>query len=160
MKFRILIQKWLFVENFSYPWRPAQEVHTYKYCSQSILFFGYIQDADNHNRSRVSVTGVLSRIWVGQPRNCGSDLGRIKWSSSSTTCPDWISGSPSFLHSVYLQLLPWGQSGRDVRITTYLEQVSKLRMSGAIPPLSHMPSWNKIFIFKRRNFTVKHQRFL
>jgi len=140
--------------------RPAQEVHTYKQSSQRILFFRYIQEADNDNRSRVSVTGVVSRIRVGQPKNCGSILGRGKLSSFSITCPDWISCSPSFLHNVYLQLLPWGQSGRDVSLTTYLELMPKLRMSGAIPPFSHMPSWSKNFIFKRRNFTFELQRFL
>jgi hypothetical protein len=142
------------------PIKTSSRSSHYKQGSQRILFFRYIQEADNHDRSGISVTDVVSRIRVGQPRNCGSILGRSKYSSSSITCPDLISDSPSFLHNVYLQLLPWGQSGRDVSPTTYLELMTKLRMSGAIPPFAQMSSWSKKFIFKRRNFTFKHQRFL
>lgn len=37
--------------------------------------------------------------------------------------------------------VPVGESGRAVRLTTPLYIVSRLRIRGAIPPLTHIPSW-------------------
>jgi len=34
-----------------------------------------------------------------------------------------------------------GQSGRDVRLTTHLQVLPCLKMSGALPPLPNAPSW-------------------
>jgi len=58
---------------------------------------------------------------------------------SSLPRPDQLWGPPSLLSNGYLGLLPWGQIGRVVKLTTHLQLVPRLRMCGDIPPLPHTP---------------------
>jgi len=41
------------------------------------------------------------------------------------------------LSNGYRGLFPWGQSSRDVKLTTHLHPAPRLRMRGATPPLLH-----------------------
>jgi hypothetical protein len=49
-------------------------------------------------------------------------------------CPDHSWGPPSFIFNEYRELFPYGQCDRRVRLTTHLNLLARLRMSGAIPP--------------------------
>jgi len=55
--------------------------------------------------------------------------------------PDQLWCSPSLLSNGYRGLFPRGKSGRGPKLTTHLHPVPKLRMRGAIPPLSNTSSW-------------------
>jgi hypothetical protein len=51
------------------------------------------------------------------------------------------SGSYSDSCSMHTRVLPPEESGKGVKVTTHLNLVSKLRMSGAITLFSSIPSW-------------------
>jgi hypothetical protein len=57
---------------------------------------------------------------------------------SISSRPDDL-GSPSLLYNGYWGDLPWGQSGRGVKITTHLQPVLRSRKCGSIYPLPPPP---------------------
>jgi hypothetical protein len=68
---------------------------------------------------------------------------------SSPPCPDWVWGTPSLVSDVCQRLFPWEKSGQTMELTIQLHLVLKLRMHGAIPPLSLSlhgvgPSWTQL----------------
>jgi len=80
--------------------------------------------------------------------------------------PDQLWCSPSLLSNGYRGLFPRGKSGRGPKLTTHLHPVPKLRMRGAIPPLSNTSSWCGSQLKKHRdNFTffafynINHPKF-
>ena len=52
--------------------------------------------------------------------------------------PDWLLAPPILLLIGYQGLFPWGWSSCDTELTPDLLPVSRLRMSGSLPPLTHM----------------------
>jgi hypothetical protein len=50
--------------------------------------------------------------------------------------PDCLWGKLTLLPNPYRWPFPWGLSGRDVKLTTLFYLVPRLRIHGAIPPLS------------------------
>jgi len=84
-----------------------------------------------------SLDGIVSRKWMGQPRNCGSVPGRDKIFFFSLKLPH----PSSILDSGCRGHLLREQSSRDMKLTDHLHIVQRLRMIGAIPPHTVMPLW-------------------
>jgi hypothetical protein len=70
-----------------------------------------------------------------------SNSGRSWEFFSLPPCSDWFWGLSSLLSNGYQGHFPWGQRGRDVKLTTHLHLPQKSRMRGAIPPVPNTPSW-------------------
>jgi len=65
---------------------------------------------------------------------------------SSPKCRNWLWDERSHLFNG-TGILSRRYSGRDVRLTTHLHLVLRLRMSGAMPLLPCMPSWLRKGLF-------------
>lgn len=84
--------------------------------------------------SQHNVDGIKTRLRAGRSTIFGSNL-------DSWKRPDRLWGPPSPLFIVNQDLFHWRQSGRCVRLTTHLDLVTRLRMSGGIPLL---PLWHHV----------------
>jgi len=60
---------------------------------------------------------------------------------SSPYCPQWLSGPISLLLDGCWRLFDRCPSNQIVQVTTHFHQVTSSRMSGAMAPLPHTPSW-------------------
>jgi hypothetical protein len=60
---------------------------------------------------------------------------------SSPRRPDWLWGPPKVQYNGYRGLLPRGQSGRGVKLTTHLRLMPRSRQCGSMHPLLYRPSW-------------------
>jgi hypothetical protein len=85
--------------------------------------------------------GAASRI-----QNWGSNPGRWRFFSNPKAAdPSW--GPPSLLFSGYLDVFLQRQWGADVKLTTSLYPVLRLRTIGAMPPLPHISSLRALVQF-------------
>jgi hypothetical protein len=88
-----------------------------------------VLSCDNRGSSVRTGSRLLVVDWAAFPGRSG----KVMYSSITTTKPTL--GSSSLLSNGYQGLFPWGKIGRDVKLTTHLLLMLKLRMRGAIPPL-------------------------
>jgi hypothetical protein len=87
------------------------------------------------------VVCIVTRLWAGIPRNSGSIPGRGKRFIISVQRADRLSVPYFRLFCGYWSIFSPRQNGRLAKLTTHPHLVSRLRMSGAIPPLPYMPLW-------------------
>jgi hypothetical protein len=76
-------------------------------------------------------------------------VGAVMGFFSSPQSPDRLWAPPSLLSDGYRMLLPRGESGRGVKLTTRLYIVPTLRMRGAIPPFPNTSSWHGALLSTR-----------
>jgi hypothetical protein len=87
------------------------------------------------------VIDLVHQYHIDQTVNISSSVTLGQSFASCAKCSG-MSRAPSLLPiRGYWMVLSRRQSGQGVRLTTDLSVVSGLRMSGAIPPLSPLPSW-------------------
>jgi hypothetical protein len=96
-----------------------------------------------------SLDGIVSRKWMGQPRNCGSVPGRDK---RFFFFPVKFPHPSSILVSGCRGHLLRGQNSRDMKLTDHLHIVQRLRMIGAIPPLWPAQGQHYLYSVVYRNF--------
>jgi len=77
-----------------------------------------------------------TRLRVRQRRKCGWNSSRDKRSSPKR--PDRRRSSPNLLFNRYRR-----SRGRGMELTIHLRLLLRLRMSGSMPPLLHVPSWRR-----------------
>jgi hypothetical protein len=77
---------------------------------------------------------VVARLRDGQRRNRGWIPRKDRRYFFSPKCPGRLWGPPNLLFIVYRR-----KSGRGVKLTSHLHVVPRLKLSGAIPPVPHMP---------------------
>lgn len=70
---------------------------------------------------------VMTRLQTGQLRNHGSVPGRVKIFFSPVKCPDWRQVPCSLLFNDCRVLVPQGQSGWGMKLTTHLCLMPRLR---------------------------------
>jgi hypothetical protein len=88
-------------------------------------------------RSQESVIGALTTLWVGEMRNRGSIPGSSKIFLFAEKSRLVLETTQLAIQSV---MGAYSQQG--VKRTTHTYLISRLRMSGAISQLSHMPSYH------------------
>jgi len=89
--------------------------------------------------SRCSSVNIEAKLWTSQP-GFSSRQGQLWDFISSPPRPGRLSGPPSLLHNGYRGLLRRDYSDRNVKLTTHLHLVPRLKMRGDIPPLPHTSS--------------------
>jgi hypothetical protein len=97
-------------------------------------------------KSRDRPIGIVGRPWIGQPRNRGSIFKSPKKFLHSPKRPNSLWGPPSPLFNGYQGRFPQGSSNQRVKLTVHFHLLSRLRMSGAIPPLPRIRSWRVPFM--------------
>jgi len=85
--------------------------------------------------SRSRVVGTVTRPQAGR-----SGVRILKGARDLQKRPDHLWRWPSLLFNRYRGSFP-GIGGQCLRLTTHVHLVPRLRMSGAIPLLPHIPSW-------------------
>jgi len=95
---------------------------------------GYVFST-HFSESQGSLVSIEIKLGVGR-LGFNSRQGQLCDIFPSPSRPHWYWGPPSLLYSGYRGLLPRGWSGRGAKLTTHLHLVPRLRMSGAIPPLT------------------------
>ena len=88
---------------------------------------------------RNTAVGTVHRHRNGHAINISSVLGTDRRFLSPPTRPDKFWGPHNLSYRVIVVFFPREWSGRDVKLTTHLHLGPRLRMSGSVPPLPHIP---------------------
>jgi hypothetical protein len=91
-------------------------------------------------KNQDGVLCLLTRLRAGRSRTCSLILGRGKKFFLSTKHLTWPWGPLSLLLSVFQELFLLEQSGKVMKLTTYLRLVLRSGVNGAILPLPHLSS--------------------
>jgi hypothetical protein len=89
--------------------------------------------------SKDSLASIVTRLWTGQMRNCGSICNIGKKFFSFPKHPDQLR-RPLNLFNGYQGLIPWTKGCQGIKLTIHLHLLPRMRMSAATPRPSHMSS--------------------
>ena len=89
----------------------------------------------------ILVISTVKMLWAGCPRNHNLTADRGKKFFSFPKCSDCLWSPSSLLFNGNKVFFTERQSGQGVKLTNHLHLVPRLRMTGDIPELPHMPSW-------------------
>ena len=82
--------------------------------------------------------GIVTTLQTGRWRNCGLFLAGA--SGFPQTCSQWLLGIPSLMFSRDWWLFLQGQNSQDVKLTTHLSWIPRLRVGGTILCFPHVQS--------------------
>jgi len=89
----------------------------------------------------ILIISTVKMLWAGHPRNHNLTAGRGKRFFSFPKCPDCLWGPSSLLFNGNKGFFTERQSGQGVKLTNHLRLVPRLRMTGTIPELPQLSSW-------------------
>jgi hypothetical protein len=110
-------------------------------------------------RPTIVSVGMVTRPWVGQPRNCGSILNMGDRSNSPPHLSNGKTGLEAYITSYSMRSK--GSLSKSKKFEYYPYLVPRLNMGGILSSLPHIPSWHahrqlyvnhELYTFSRRYY--------